>query len=381
MKQPTLAHRLTLLFYDVPQVIVLQDRLERPYLGFLLSDSEPRLPYILAPISANTFHAVAAGRTTYREALRNSNESQCLIISTGTDDFSDIEIVKSLPFEDVPEDYWPDEGAARYIRAVAADSLEVTYSRYSPLLVELSIDPPESGLSIGRFSELLGRAHQFIKSLAGFANSTRPLLNIAVPASAGSLKVLLEQDYQLGLFPHDGLDQAMRGFTRVISEADDPEKVAAFFESVPPAAANSFKEFIQVLKGLNSGLSLRSEPFGKPPSSGTTTRYAIRSLIDWIGEGYNETVTEVTYRGTFAAMDLDQGTWRLSHLVFERNDAAMDQPREVRGKTSTDNHDVLRDLVSGANYDFRCAERRTLDPLTQEPKAERTLLQVTGPLY
>ncbi len=373
---PTLSFEQTLLYYDAPQVILLRDGLSRPFIGFLLDSSGEDLPYIVAPLHPDDYSAVVGGRSTYWEAINRSKDFPSLHVAAVGHDLQQIAVKGTVPFEEVPRDSWPAEEAMHFPEESFEFSLAQSYSKQAPVLLELAFDPQGSGLTIGRFSSLLTRLHQLVKALAGVVNVNRQFLNIAVPAHSGSFKVLLEQAEDLGrLFPDSSLTKALQYSTELIGAVDDPDVLSTYFQGNPDAAP-AFKEFIQAVKSVGSGVGLRWEAGDVGTGNASASRYSIVRLDTWLKDKYDRQEAIVSYGGTFEAMDLHSGTWRLSDTEVVSGTPPSDGLPEVRGKTSKRLRHLLRDLVSGGTYVFKCSELVTLDPLTSEPLVERELIEV-----
>lgn len=373
---PQLTYEQTFLFYEAPQVIAFSDTLGLRYIGFLIEDGTDDLVYVVAPLSFHAYHAVAAGRMTYWEGLQASKDFDVFTVAAVGHDLGRLEVREAHRFADVDQEFWPDESAARFVRQDDGNSLALEYAKTGPVLVELALDPTNTGVPIGRFSALLARLQLLLRALAGEGLGNRQLLNIAVPTQAGSLKVLLQQSSDLGtLFPNPDLRRALEVASDLIRASHNRSYLQTYFSTHAHAAA-PFKELVRAVKSLDTGIALKWETTDSEPSGATATRHEIQLLSGWLESRSDPEATEVAYRGVFSAMDLKTGTWRLSDARAVSSSDLPEASVEVQGKTVKGSGDPLRHLVSGGEYTFDCLELLTLDALTTEPQVERTLIRV-----
>ena len=374
---PKLYYERTLLFYDVPQVIAMRDELGVHYLGFLLDETVDDLPYAVAPLTPDAFHAVVAGRATYWEGIEPGQNRPCYTVHAVEHDLGRLEVGSAYRFADVPRDNWPDEGAGVLEEdEVRASSLATAYSVESPLLVEVAVDPLDNSLPISHFTSLLTRLQQLVKSILGIGSSKRQLLSVAVPSSPGSFKVLLEQARSLGiLYPDVALTGAVNDAASLLRFADNPEGLVGYFETNPDAGS-AFKEFVKAVRTIDTGITLRWETSGDTSNAATASRYQMEQLQDWLRGKYEAVTHQVSYKGIFTAVDLKNGKWRLADAVVVDGVGTLDDSSAVGGETLPGSTDLLRHLLTGDAYTFVCTETTSLDPLTSEPSVERILVHI-----
>ena len=181
------------------------------------------------------------------------------------------------------------------------------------------------------------------------ANRTEPhadVMDVVIPAAAGSFRVLLESSAQSDLFDTNaelayGLQLIDNLFTNVV----DMEDTQLAVESYRGHLAGTFLKLLQLLTKCETSLSYTwADPSHVEPNCGRISLHQARTLADSLAQVENLSSEDVTLVGDFERVNRTKGTWGL--LTAEG---------VIIGKVSEDGPD-LDGLTVGKCYKFFCIE-------------------------
>ena len=229
------------------------------------------------------------------------------------------------------------------------------------LVLALIADPPEAAENhrirantlaglLRHFQLLVSYSCQHVRKDAGTrANRTgsrADVMDVVIPAAAGSFQVLLESSAPSDLFDTNaelayGLQLIDDLFTSVV----DMEDTRLAVESYRGRLASTFLKLLQFLTKCETSLRYTwADPSHDEPNGGRVSLNQAKTLADSLAQVENLSSEDVTLVGDFERVNRTKGTWAL--LTAEGI---------INGKVSEDGPD-LDGLAVGKCYKFFCIE-------------------------
>jgi hypothetical protein len=181
----------------------------------------------------------------------------------------------------------------------------------------------------------------------GINREAAPILDVAVPAAAGSFRMLLipSNEYP-NLFNASEVGRALEVVDYLLADAPNPEKT---LRRVQEYSGHTASAFLRFLKFVNDSGSAISYSWAAPDRSGVSVRMLSHQdmlpLIDIMSKTENLGSEKNDAGGEIAKIDVDAGTWRL----FSSEDG-----KEYSGKIRAGIS--LSHLETDENYVFECEE-------------------------
>ena len=361
----TVTHLSTLLWYNGPQVFEARDPIGGHYVAASVNDTQ----HLLSGVEPSALRSFRIGAVDLRTLITAHGSDQYLV--TADPITKPIELAHPVS-ADRSHEFLPKPGL--YLDLADTSSVVLKESRgRDNLVLEISAESRtgDNKMLLNTYVTLLGEVQTLVNHAYSRANKTLPkkvkrtktrmgpLLDVVVPASPGSLKVLLEAVEPPDLFGQSEVARAMAYVDRLFDTVAEPEvaiKVAASYRGHLAGA------YVRLLRVLSEHGTRLAYSWADPASDHETMRSispdqanALVSLAHQMGD---ELVTEsVEVVGEFERMNLGQGRWSLK----------TDDGTIVSGHTR-DDEAKLDGLVAGLRYRFSCIEELHVDSIGRETR-------------
>jgi hypothetical protein len=377
----SIRHTKTLFYYDGPQVFEARDGIGGNYVGVMVEPEGEQDRFLIKGVSPEKLRRFRSGLLDLRELLvGEGDEDWFLAVVPGgfSENFS------LSPRNDSLEDsgFLPEPGFILYDHATSNETLREARERNN-LVMEISVEPPEAAVEhcirATTLAALLNHVQTVVKhaygtALRGLSLDTRRaidksdahLLNVVVPAAAGSFKVLFEAAKETDLLGQSEMARALERVDQLFEYASDPVRALQMVKEHKGHLAGAYLRLLKFLVENRTGIRYSwAEPNFNSPKVGGVSESEVGPLIDVLSGVSNLGAEAVTLVGALEKVDVN-GTWRIST-----------QEGEYSGKVR-DGGPSLIGLKSGSTYRFSCMEEieevesigrevRTLYLLEHEP--------------
>ena len=359
----TIVHYSTLFYYDGPQVFEARDAIGGHYIAVMVGSEPPDAAgnamrgqgerYLVAGVAPDRLRLFRSGAIDLRSLLLESvpDERYLAAVDSAIDQPLGLEKL-TMPLSD--SGFLPDPGFLLYDGPAEDHVLKEARERNN-FVIELVTEPPEAAsrnrIRVNTLAGILNHVQALVTYArqaatgTGRRRQTHDMLDVVVPASAGSFKVLLEAsnlpdplgDHNLG-----------RVFPRVDLLFENTANAGATLAVVKENRGHLAGAYLKLLRFLaQSGTGLRyswAEPaFDRPVTRSVSQVDAGRlaKVLSTVGKLASE---KVTVEGTLERFNRGSGAWGLF----------TDEGRRT-GKIASDGPS-LDGLQVGGRYRFHCEE-------------------------
>lgn len=373
----TIRHTTTLYYYDGPQVFEARDTIGGHYVGVMVPPVGGRERYVIAGVEPERLRQFRVGALDLRALLLERSESSWFLAFPGATSEAPLEVeLQSSALESFAD--LPEPGFVLHDRVTASETLSEARARNN-LVVEVAVEPPEAAaehrIRVSTLTALLGHVQTLVKHAYGWALRDLPLetqrsidrseahlLDVVVPASPGSFRVMLEASRGPDLIGHTELGRALQRIDELFAHVSDPAQTLATVKAHRGHLASAYLRLLRFLVESKTGLRYTwAEPaFHEPRGEGVSEREA-GPLVEMLSSVSNLGSQPVELIGALKKADVDQGSWRL---------AVGDD--DVAGKIKSGGPS-LAGLKLESRYRFQCLEEIEE---TQGGREQRTLYLV-----
>ena len=364
-----------LYYYDGPQVIEARDTIGGHYVAVMVAADDNNDRYLVAGVDPERLRQFRSGMLDLRTLLTNSDTDEWFIGSApfGPDQRMALQ-AQYTPL--AHSELLPDAGFVLHDQPSDDLALNEARSRNN-LVVEVTCNPPESTrahrIRVDSFTGLLSHfqsmvSHAYRAALRDLSSSVRRnidledahLMDVVVPAAAGSFRVVFEASQELDLFGLAELARALEQVDVLFEYADDPRQSLISLKQHRGHLAGSYLRLLEFL--LQRKMSL-SYSWAQPTSMYARYRSVSESqaqlLVEALSEVSNLGSESVTLIGEFEKVNRGIGSWGL--LTKER----------VYSGQVKDGGPSLNGLRVGRRYKFVCVEE--IEEVTGTGRETRTL--------
>ena len=276
--------------------------------------------------------------------------------------------------------YWdlPDAGFLLHDSPADSEALREARSRNN-LVLEIAVEPPEAAeahqIHAGTLAGLLANLQTLVKHAYGAAlrgtrrgadHADAHLLNVVIPAAAGSFRLVLEAASAPDIFRHSPLAEALKRIDQFFEPMYDPKQTLAMVKTHRGHFAGAYLRLLRFLVENKTGLRYAwAEPGDSSPRRYSVSKAEAVPLVEYLSGVSNIGAETVFLLGSLQKADNGKGDWRL----------ATDEG-EFSGKIKPDGPS-LEGLKIGGRYQFTCLEeieesqsgreQRTLYLIEHEP--------------
>ncbi len=257
--------------------------------------------------------------------------------------------------------FLPDHGFMLHDSPSDAFALSEAQARNN-LIFELAVEPPESATShrirLETFVGLLDQVQKMVKhayraALRDIPPSHRPtvppaeaaLLDVVVPAAAGSFRVVLEAAGKSDLLGGSELARALQRVDMLFEHTADPDTALETAKQNRGHLAGAYLKLLRLLTRRQTGMRYSwADPTFTQPVSRAISEAEARHLESVLSDVSNLGSEEVTLVGEFFKVNRNTGAWGL-----------LTNSGPLSGKLREDSLS-LNGLTVGRRYEFVCEE-------------------------
>ena len=360
----------TLVYYDGVEVFVAQDPIGGHYIGMIVDRTDGVDRYLVTGVTPQQLRQFRSGVLDLRTLFLEAPGGEWFTTR------ADGEPGQSLVLEPqsgsiLNTDYLPDEGYL--LEDVPVDDLALQQARERGNVVfEFSAEPPEAAIEhrmrMTTLASLLTHLqtvvkHAYRKAVRDLPQQARQqidttdahVMDVVVPASAGSYRVVLEAANPPDMFGSGELVRGLRRLDEVFASADNPDVAQELLQAHRGHLAGAYIGLVQFLAAHGTGLRYGwADPAFSEVRHGGVSEVVARQLAESLSGVTNLATETVTLAGVFVRVNLETGDWGL----------LTDEGRRV-GKLRDDSP-TLDGLVTGKRYRFTCIEDIEVDAAGRE---------------
>ena len=365
----------TLYYYDGPQVLEARDGIGGHYIAVIVEQLQDYDRYLVAGVAPNRLRQFRSGILDLRTLLVDADADEWYLASApaGPEQLMTLE---PQPRSLTESGLLPDEGFVLHDRP--ADELALNEARMrNNVVIEITADPPEAvgehRIRVGTFTGLLNHVqtvvrHAYTAALRETSAGTRSrlhtddahLLDVVVPAAAGSFRVVLEGSQTPGLFGIAELTRALRRVDSIFEHADSPEQTLITLKEQRGHLAGSYLRLLNFLIERKTGLQYSwAEPISVKANYGSVSESEANSLVEILSGVSNLGSEPVTLVGEFERGNRGIGSWGL-----------LTEDGIYSGKIK-EGGPSLNGLKFGGHYKFVCVEE--IEEIEATGRESRTL--------
>lgn len=365
----------TLYYYDGPQVLEARDAIGGHYIAVMVDQLEGHHRYLVAGVAPERLRQFRSGILDLRTLLVDADADEWYLASApmGPEQLMTLEPQHTSLVE---SGLLPDEGFVLHDRP--ADELALSEARMrNNVVIEITADPPEAidehRIRIATFTGLLNHVqtvvrHAYRSELRDVSAGTRSrlhsddahLLDVVVPAAAGSFRVVLEGSQTPGLFGIAELTRALRRVDSIFEHAHSPEQTLLTLKKHRGHLAGSYLRLLNFLIERKTGLQYSwAEPISAKANHGSVSESEASSLVETLSGVSNLGSEPVTLVGEFERGNRGIGSWGL-----------LTEDGIFSGKTR-EGGPSLNGLKFGGHYRFFCIEE--IEEIEATGRESRTL--------
>ena len=356
----TIRHTSTLFYYDGPQVFEARDAIGGHYVAVMVEPVNGKDRYLVAGVEPERLRQFRAGLLDLRNLLtERAVEDWFLTGAIGS-------LTEPLSLEPAhgnlaASGLLPDAGFVLHDRPAEDLALREARARNN-LVFEFAVEPPEAAeehrIRVGTLVGLLHHMQTMLKHAYGAAlrdlslaarraidRSNAHLLDVVIPATEGSFRVVLEAAKTPDLLGQNELARALERVDALFEKAANPEQAAETVRANSGHLAGAYLRLLRFLIQHNTGLRYSwAEPTFSKPSSRSISEAEAAPLVSLLSGVSNLGSESVTLLGALEEADVTKRTWRI---------AAPDGKYSGEVKQGGPS---LEGLKLGSAYKFSCTE-------------------------
>ena len=364
-----------LYYYDGPQVIEARDTIGGHYIAVMVAPEEKHDRYLVAGVAPERLRQFRSGMLDLRTLLAELTRKSGLLgqprqARTSSWHFK----CSTLPLFTV--NCYPTGASCCIISPT--DNLALNEARArNNLVVEVTTDPPEAirghRIRVNALTGLLSHfqsmvAHAYRAAFRDLSATTRVnidsehahLMDVVVPATAGSFRVVLEASQEPDLFGIGELARALQRVDMLFEHTDNPQQSLITLKQHRGHLAGSYLRLLGLLLQHRMGLSYSwAQPTSVKVSFRSVSESQAQSLVEVLSQVSNLGSESVTLIGEFEKVNRGVGSWGL---------LTKDGVHSGRVK---DGGPSLNGLRVGRRYRFVCVEE--IEEVTGTGRESRTL--------
>ena len=350
-------HASTLFYYDGPQVFEARDVIGGHYVAIMGPSDGSGDRYLVAGVEPDRLRLFRSGVLDLRTLLLNSDEEERYLATAG-DGFDQPLVLDRLRTSLSDSGFLPDRGFVLHERP--ADDLVLREARErNNLVLEVAAEPPEAAtqhrIRVNTLAEMLHRVQAMVKyAYKAAVRETGPhprrkdddLLDVVVPALAGSFRIVLEAAALPDLFgSRSGIAMALRRIDLFFANAANPEATLAVARENRGHLAGSYLKLLRFLVKHQTGLRYSwAEPGWDRRRDRAVSQGEAAPLVDALSGVSNLGVEKVVLEGEFERFNRGSGDWGLLTAEGLRAGGVKEDEASLDG------------LEVGARYRFYCDE-------------------------
>ena len=362
----------TLVYYDGIQVFEARSWNGGHYVGLLDDSDAYHDRYLVTGVTPESLNQYRTGHRDLRSLMTETQDNEWFWLTTNGSFEEDLTVA---PFDRVSilhSDILPDHGSLMYEVSIDDEPLLHRARSSGRLALELRLFLPtpdtEPRVRMAALGDLLSQMQAVIRdalnnALRGMTSAEKQnipedghLMDVVVPASPGSFKVILESAaHQQDLLGDIAVERALNRLDDVFAHVSDPMTVTEEIKPYKGRLANSYTKLLGKLAGHGAGLAYswatpRSTNTNRVAISGDTVERLARSLTRL--DSTHERIVRLS--GTLGMLDVSSGRWGLRTAEGVKRGVA-EESGSFPGRLN-----IL------GEYTFECVEVHTIKATGQE---------------
>lgn len=356
----TIRHTTTLFYYDGPQVFEARDAIGGHYIAVMVGPDNGEDRYLVAGVEPERLRQFRAGLIDLKSLLtERAIEEWFFAVAPGG--LNEPLALQPASGKLAESEFLPEPGFVLHDRPAGELALKEARERNN-LVLEIAVDPPEAAeehrIRVGTLVSLLGHVQLMVKHAYGAAlrelspdirrvidKSDAHLMDVVIPAAAGSFRVVLEAARTPDMFGQSELARALQRIDVLFENAGNPQKALATVKAHRGHLAGAYLRFLRFLVQHKTGLRYSwAEPGFTKPNYRAVAEAQAGPLVEVLSGVSNLGGESVTLVGAFEKANRGTGAWGL--LTSE----GLFSGKVKEGGPS------LEGLKIGGNYKFSCME-------------------------
>ena len=359
----TIVHHSTLFYYDGPHVFEARDAIGGHYIAVMVGPEPPRAArnamreqgerYLVAGVAPDRLRLFRSGDIDLKSLLLESvpDEHYLAAVESAIDQPLRLKRLRT-PLAD--SDFLPDPGFLLYDRSAEDHVLKEARERNN-FVIELVTESPEAAsrhrIRVNTLAGILNHVQALVKYACRAAIGTDrrrqgyDMLDVVVPASAGSFRVLLEASNLSASLGDNNLGRVLPHIDLLFENTANAGATLAVVKENRGPLAGAYLKLLHFL--AQSGTSLRyswAEPAFDRPITRSVSQGDAGRLVEVLSTMDELASKKVTVEGTLERFNRDSGAWGLLTEEGRRTG------RIASGGPSLDG------LKVGGRYRFHCEE-------------------------
>ena len=316
-----------LVYYDGVELFAGQDPIGGHYIGMRVEVATELDRYLVAGASPELLRSFRSGGVDLRTLFVESPSDEWFITHVNGES-GDWLLLEPQSGSILATGYLPEEGYL--LEDLPIDDLALQQARERHNVVfEFSADPPETAgghrMRVTTLASLLSHLqtmikHAYNKAVSELSDEARSLIDttdghlmdVVVPASPGSYRVVLEAAKPSDMFGSNELRRALHKTDDVFASADDPESAHDLLRAHRGHLAGAYIRLLGFLADHESGLRYGwADPLFREARYGGVSQGVARQLAESLSGVTSLTTETVILTGEFFKVDTSTGSWGL----------------------------------------------------------------------
>ena len=355
----------TLVYYDGVAVFAGRDSIGGHYIGMIIDTIEAVDRYLVTGVSPEKLRQFRSGTVDLRTLFLEAPGGEWFITC------ADGEPGQPLVLEPQSEslltnDFLPEEGFL--LEDVPVDALALQQARERGNIVfEFSVEPPETATGHRIRTTTLATLLTYLQTIVRQAyraalrdlpsnvrrqidTSDGHLMDVVVPATAGSYRVILEAAKPPDMFGSGELVRGLRRMDEVFACADNPDAAQELLEVHRGHLAGAYINLVRFLADHQTGLRYGwADPAFSEVQHGGVSEVVARQLAELLSDVTSLGTESVILTGEFERVNRSAGDWGLLTKDGIRFGKVADEGPSLNG------------LTVGNRYRFECVEDIEVD--------------------
>ena len=356
----SIRHTATLFYYDGPQVFEARDAIGGHYIAVMVEPEAGRDRCAVVGADPERLRQLRCGMLDLRALMVERAEHDWYLATMPESPEQSLPLVAQVG-DIAASGFLPDAGFVLNYPPAQGDALREARERNN-LVLEIAVEPPESAqehrIHAGTLVGLLNHldvlvSHAYRRAVRDLSAAARRsidrsddhLMDVVVPAAAGSFRVVLVAAKGPDLLGSTELARALRRVDDLLEDVGDPQRALATTKANRGHLAGAYLRLLRFLVESRCGLHYAwAEPSFQVSRTRAVTEREAGSLVDLLSSVSNLGTETVLLTGALEKLDVRNGSWRLATEDGERS-----------GKTKPGGPS-LAGLKGGGFYRFTCTE-------------------------
>ena len=371
----TINYIKTLYYYDGPQIFEGRDNIGGHYIAVMLADEDTNDRYMVVGVEPEKLRRFRSGTLDLRSLLDNGDQDNwyTAIVKSGLQTPLELEPQQVKLCE---SGLLPDDGFVLHEHPSEEIALKEARERHN-LVFEVAVEPPEAAemhrIRVDTLIDLLAHVQTMVKHAYGAAlrelstdlrkaidKTDAHLLNVVIPAAAGSFRVIMEAVQPPDMLGQNELARALGKIDRLFADAADPQKTLETARNNRGHLAGAYLRLLRFLVNHKTGFRYSwAEPEFKESRNYSVTEGQAGPLVDVLSGISNLGSETVLLVGSIEKANRGNGTWGI-----------LTEDGIFSGKVR-DGGPSLEGLKIGSRYKFECIEE--IEEVEGTGREQRTL--------